>query len=300
VFALRACNVKLEARREDQRSRRETLHLTGLRESVGQVAPIETARAKSASVDALTLLANQEMQCAQFKIGLAVLTGWTIQRIDTTFGASPEWATTTKAPHAPALSAQVGLPGRVLLRHPTVMSTLRSADAAFEDIGSAKAARYPSLSLSAVLGQSWLRALGHSSNTDSWSLGSALSGVLFDNGAGNANIAAAQARYKLALAQLESTVRTSIQEIENSLSSLANAQERERLSQEGFLAAKQLLDGSQASYHGGRMSLFELEDARRSFNNAVIARIDAHKDRAQSWVALVKATGNAIEFQLSP
>jgi outer membrane protein TolC len=39
------------------------------------------------------------------------------------------------------------------------------------------------------------------------------------------------------------------------------------------------------------MSLFELEDARRGFNNAQLALISAQRDRARAWVALMKATG---------
>jgi outer membrane protein TolC len=59
----------------------------------------------------------------------------------------------------------------------------------------------------------------------------------------------------------------------------------------GSAAAAQLLGASVASHQAGRMSLFELEDARRGFNNAQLALISAQRDRARAWVALMKATG---------
>jgi outer membrane protein, multidrug efflux system len=295
VFALRACNAKLAARKEDARSRQETLRLTALRESVGQVAPIETARAKSAAIDSATQVANADAQCAQLKNALVTLSGWTIAQLDEAFqtNAPTENARIVAAPP----KSELAVPAAILLQHPNVRAALRSADAAFEDIGSAEAARYPSLNLSALLGQSWIRALGRTTNSDSWSLGGSLTGSLFDGGAANANARAARSRYAQAIATLDGTVRSTTQDIENALVTLANAEGRDELSKDAVAAAKQLLVGSEASYRAGRMSLFELEDVRRSYNNANVSRIDAERDVAQTWVALVKATGSALDIK---
>jgi outer membrane protein, multidrug efflux system len=298
TLALVACNAKLVARNEDVRSRQHTQRLTALRESVGQVAPIDTARATSSTVESSTQLAFTASQCAQLKNSLVSLTGWTMTRLDETLATK----TSQKAGRIVASppGSELALPATILIRHPSVVSALRTADAAFEDLGGAEAARYPSLSLSALLGQSWIRALGQTSNSNSWSLGGSLIGTLFDGGASKANARAAQARYAQAIAQLDSTVRSTTLDIENALLTLANAQTREQLSEDGLSASKQLLVGSEASYRAGRMSLFELEDARRSYNNAVVARIDAERDHAQAWVSLVKATGNGLHVSVAP
>jgi outer membrane protein, multidrug efflux system len=298
TLALVACNAKLVARNEDVRSRQHTQRLTSLRESVGQVAPIDTARAKSSTVESSTQLAITASQCAQLKNSLVSLTGWTMTRLDETLATK----TSQKAGRIVASppGSELALPATILIGHPSVVSALRTADAACEDLGGAEAARYPSLSLSALLGQSWIRALGQTSNSNSWSLGGSLIGTLFDGGASKANARAAQARYAQAIAQLDSTVRSTTLDIENALLTLANAQTREQLSEDGLSASKQLLVGSEASYRAGRMSLFELEDARRSYNNAVVARIDAERDHAQAWVSLVKATGNGLHVSVAP
>ncbi len=298
AFALRACNAKLTARKEDARSRQETLRLTALRETVGQVAPIDAARAKSAAVDSETQVANADAQCVQLKNALVTLSGWSIARLDAVFAANSRIGNARRLAAPP--NGELAVPAAILPLHPNVRAALRSADAAFEDIGSAEAARYPSLNLSALLSQSWIRALGRTTNSDSWSLGGSLTGSLFDGGAANANVHATRARYAQAVAQLESTLRSTTQDIENALVTLANAEARDQLSKDAVTAAKQLLVGSEASYRAGRMSLFELEDARRSYNNAIVSRIDAERDLAQNWVALVKATGNALDIKTLP
>lgn len=287
-----ACNAKLLARNEDVRSRHETQRLTALRESVGQVAPIETARAKSGTVESLTQLANTVSQCTQLRNSLLSLTGWTMTRLDQAFAEHANQRAGRSVATSPR--SELAVPATILMRHPSVVSALRVADAAFEELGAAEAARYPSLNLSALLGQSWIRTLAQTTRRDSWSLGGSLIGTLFDAGAGKANARAAQARYAQAIAQLDSAVRTTTLDIENALVVLANAEAREQPTQEGLTAAKQLLVGSEASYRAGRMSLFELEDARRTYNNAVVARIDVERDRTQAWVSLVKATGSGI------
>jgi outer membrane protein, multidrug efflux system len=291
---LRACHAKEAARKVDTQSRLETLRLTALRESVGQVAGIEVARARSAVLESATLHMNATGQCALLKNALVALSGWSVEQLDAAFIPAFS-AKRTQVIGAPP-NSQLTVPAKVLMVHPAVRAALRTADAAYEELGQAQAARYPSFNLSALLGQSWIRVLGRSSNADAWSAGGSLLGSLFDGGAAKASAQAARARYTQAMAQLESTLRSSTQEIENALVNLGNAQSRDDLTRDGLSATQQLFSGSEASYRAGRMSLFELEDAHRSYNNAIIARIDAERDLAQTWVVLVKATGNALTY----
>jgi outer membrane protein, multidrug efflux system len=293
VLNSRACTAKLAARQDDYRSRQQTLELTSLRESVGQVAPIDTARARSALADSANQLSSNKMQCAQYITSLVALTGLSAERIKLLL-VETHVNVARKIPEPPR--STLALPATVLARHPSVVTALRNADAAYEDIGGAEAARLPSLSLSGLLGSTWLRAAGTSTRSTSWSIGPSLTGSLWDGGAGRANADAARARHAEAIAQLESAVRNAAEEIENALSQLASAEAREGYSTDGLTASQQLLSGSEASFQVGRMSLFELEDTRRTYNNAVAAYVDAMRDRSLAWVALVKATANAMEF----
>lgn len=288
TIAARACATLAAARREDVRSRRAALQLTELRQAAGQVAPLESARSRSSLADAEINRVSTEEQCAEGEHQLVLLTGLPLAEVRRAL--SQQAAGAGRAVPAPP-PLQPALPATVLASHPAVVSAMRSADAAWEDIGSAEAARRPSLSLSALLGPSWLRAAGNWARSTSWSLSPALGATLWDGGRGAATAGAARARHAQALASLESTLRSAVQDVENALSLAEGAAERERLALAGSAAAAQLLSASVASYQAGRMSLFELEDARRSFNSAQLALISAQRDRARAWVAMVKATG---------
>ncbi len=288
TIAARACAAQAAVRREDVRSRRAALQLTERRQAAGQVAALDTARSRSSLHDAEINRVSTEEQCAEGEQQLVQLTGLPLAEVRRALGEQAA-GTGRAVPEPPPL--QPALPATVLASHPAVVSALRSADAAWEDIGSAEAARRPSLSLSALLGPTWLRAAGSWARSSSWSLAPAVSATLWDGGRGAANAGAARARHAQALASLESTLRSAMQDVENALSLAEGAAERERLARAGSAAAAQLLSASEASHQAGRMSLFELEDARRSFNNAQLALIGAQRDRVRAWVALVKATG---------
>jgi NodT family efflux transporter outer membrane factor (OMF) lipoprotein len=288
TIAARACAAQAATRREDVRSRRAALQLTELRQAAGQVAALDSARSRSSLADAEINRVSTEEQCAEGEQQLVLLTGLPLADVSRALG-TPAASNGRAVPEPPPL--QPALPATVLASHPAVVSALRSADAAWEYIGSAEAARRPSMSLSALLGPSWLRAAGSWARSTSWSLAPALGATLWDGGRGAAHTGAARARHAQALASLESTLRSAVQDGENALALAEGAAERERLAQGGSAAAAQLLSASLASHQAGRMSLFELEDARRSFNNAQLALITAQRDRARAWVALVKATG---------
>jgi outer membrane protein, multidrug efflux system len=141
-----------------------------------------------------------------------------------------------------------------------------------------------------------LRAAGLATRTTHWSLGPSASATLWDGGGGLAGAQAARARYTQALAQLNSSLRSAVREVENALARSASAEQRQVSALEGLAASQELLKSSEAAQRAGRMSSFELEDARRAFNNATNALIQAQRDRAQAWVAVVKASGNGAAF----
>ncbi len=287
---VRACRQREIARREDLRSREESLRLSALRERAGQIAPIETARAESAMLDSATQLSSATSQCATQVASLVALSGWSSTQIDSATAA------------ALAVGRDVGslaigptpadFAADVLAELPQVRTALRNADAAFEDVGAARAATLPSLNVSALLGTSWVRSLSRTIDSDSWSISGSLLGNLFDGGAGAASVAGARARYAQATAQLESALRSAAQDVDNALINADAAEKRAALNVQAKAAARRLLFGSEAAYRAGRMSLFELEDARRSANAAALAEIDSARDQAQAWVQLIKATAN--------
>nr|WP_242431973.1 efflux transporter outer membrane subunit [Burkholderia ambifaria] len=290
VLSLRACDNSRRVLADDIASREKTLALTRLRADTGFAPPSDRARALSGIATVRTNLASQQEQCARQVNSLVTLTGRdaaTVRREVIGPGTAVGFM-----PKAPATAPQ--LPATVLAAHPGVMSADREAAAAWADIGVARANRLPRLNLAAALAGQWIWAAGSSLNFATWSVGPALTGTLFDGGAGAANVSAAQARYRRAVATLQGTVRSTVEDVENALAAQASAHSRTVSASDAVDAAHTTLVAAEDQWKTGAISLFELEDSRRQFSSAQDAEISARRDQAQAWVALVKATGGAI------
>ncbi|RXZ32707.1 efflux transporter outer membrane subunit [Oxalobacteraceae bacterium CAVE-383] len=302
VLALRACNYALQVRDNDIASRDTELGLTRRRVAVGNAAPVDEANAGSNLANARTNRISQQEQCMRTVDALVALSGldaagvrdWVARPLP------PGAATAVKTADADLLmpappAFRPALPANVLLNHPNVVSAEREAAASWAEIGVARANRLPRIDLSAMLTGQWLSAFGQSAHFDTWSVGAGLSAPLFDGGSGAANVRGAEARYRQAVATLRSTVRTTVQNIEDALAAQQSAEQRIVTSQQATDAARFGLRANEARWQAGAISRFELEDTRRLFNSAQESAIAAARDRAQAWVDLVRASGNYID-----
>jgi outer membrane protein TolC len=171
---------------------------------------------------------------------------------------------------------------------------MQITEAAYEDVGVAMAARLPRFSLSALFGSQWIGVAGNTLRFSPWSLGGSGSMPLFDGGSGQANVDAASARYKQSLAQLQSVLQATVQEVETAFSNLRTAEQRESYAQQGIAAASQLFSANEASWRVGRISLFELESSRQVLELARRTLIVSIRDRSLAWVDLARSTGGGL------
>lgn len=290
VLYLRACEHTGTVLADDLASREKTLALTRRKLLAGSAAPADEARGISGIAAVHTKLAAQKEQCTRQLNALAALTGKDAATVrEQIFGTG---AISSFMPSAP--NAAPELPAIVLARHPSVVSADREAAAAWEEIGVARANRLPRLDLAAVLTGQWVRAAGSSFDFTTWSIGPALTGTVLDGGAGAANVNAAEARYRRAVAGLQGTLRSTVQEVENALAAQASAQDRTVSAGEAVTAARTTLRTSESQWQAGTISLFELEDSRRQFASAQDDEISARRDHALAWVGLIKASAGAI------
>jgi outer membrane protein TolC len=309
VLSLRACNHSLAIRDEDIASRETELSLMRQRLAVGNVAPVDEANALSNLASARTNRLSQQESCSILVDALVALSGrhaGTVRHLVAQPLSSRESPPAPAAPVAPASQVEAAtvmpsapltqpdLPATVLLEHPTVRSAERELAASYSEIGIARAERLPRIDLSALLTGQWIRAFGSTVHFDTWSAGPTVSAPILDAGLGGANVRGAEARYSGALATLLSTMRTTAQDMEDALVAQSSAEQRVGTSQQAVDAARVALSANEARYRAGAISLFELEDARRQFNSAQESSITAARDRARAWVALVRASGNAV------
>jgi NodT family efflux transporter outer membrane factor (OMF) lipoprotein len=307
AIALRACILTQEVLDRDIASRETELTISRARLALGSIAPVALATAQSNLASTRTDRIAQEEACLRLVDALVALTAVEAPRIRSLIAVNPPRAAAPGAgqarnepwlPVPPTLD--LALPATVLLGNPGVAAAENEVAARCSEIAVARAERLPRIDLAAVLTGQWIVALGSSTSFATHSLGAALSGPLFDGGAGAGNVRSAQAAYLEAVAQRTLAVRTTIRDIEDALAARQSAALRIETSRENLDAARLALDANAARWRAGAISQFELEDSRRQFNRAQQGAIDAAADRARAWVALMRRIGPAIDPETLP
>jgi outer membrane protein, multidrug efflux system len=294
----RACRVQLEITRGDQQSRRATADSAGVSERAGLTAPAVSALARASNADAEGRLAQQTSQCEQQLKALVALTGEAEPALRERLGATSALAD----PQRMAERLSVGaVPAEVIRQRPDVARVQRELAAAAEGVGVARAALWPSLSLSG----SWLRNRFSSSAGDTsfntWSVGPlTLSLPLTGRGGLNAAADAAQARYEAAGLAYAATLRQAVAEVEQSLVALSALQQQQSSSRDAVAGYTRSFDATQARYRVGLANLNELEDARRLKLNADSGAVALQLEQLNTWIALYVALGGGFDPLVTP
>lgn len=295
VLALRACRGLVQLAAADSDSREHTLQLTTLRQKAGFSTVAELARLQTSVASAQTTRASQQQACAQYANALVALSGEDVETVRklvespadpavNEYGIPDVWL-----PDAPAVAPK--LPASVIAGHPAMQSAMKDVQAAWADIGVARAERYPRLDLAAALTEEWISALGTSLHYLTWSVGPSLGVTVFDGGAGAARVAAAQARYDEATASLQGTLRSTVQDVENALAATEAAKTSRQAADDASDAAIVQLRAGQAQVRVGSINEIDFEETRRQALSARQMAITARREQARAWVALMKATG---------
>lgn len=283
-YNLRACEKLLAVASQDAASREDTARLTQLTADAGFQAPATASLARASAADARARATLQRALCDIDVNTLAALTAVGAPELRARLAAS--------APvPAPAI-AIASVPAQVLSQRPDVFTAEREVAAASFEVGSARAARYPRLSLSGSIGAANLRTGGEDIQTDTWTIGPlALSLPIFNAGRLAANVDAAKARYEAAAAAYRASVRQAVAEVENAMVNLNSSASRSKdaqVSLEGYRAA---FTAAEDRYKHGLGSLLELEDARRTRLAAENAVVTLERERSSAWIALYRAAG---------
>lgn len=258
-FELRGLQEQLRFTNLDLGTQREALKLVNARLEVGRGTALDTERATVLVEGTAATLPALESSLARARMRLAVLTGASPAALDARLA---EQKPLPGLPPTPL--AAIGSPQTLLARRPDVAAAeaqLRAAEAAS---GSARAALYPSLTLSGTLGLNAGRIgdLGDSASF-AYNLGGSLLWSLIDHGQRRAQIDAADARRDAALAQFDQTVLAALEETEGALVVFTRAQQRT----EHLFAAAQAAEGAakiaRARFDVGTIDFLALLDAER-------------------------------------
>ena len=185
----------------------------------------------------------------------------------------------------------VGLPSQVLLRRPDVMAAEFTLKAANADIGAARAAFFPSISLTGSLGKA-SGDLDHLfDGADTWSFTPSISIPIFAGGAHLAGLRAAKAGRDIALAQYEGAIQSAFRDVSDQLATRATIDDRLAAQTRTVAAASDSMTIAQARFDRGVDSLLTLTDAQRTLYGAQQQLIATRLVRELNLVNLYAALG---------
>ncbi|MBB6254511.1 efflux transporter outer membrane subunit [Nitrospirillum iridis] len=187
-----------------------------------------------------------------------------------------------------------GLPADLMLRRPDIREAEHTLKAANANIGAARAAFFPTISLTgsagtASTGLTDLFAPGSSS----WSFGPSVSVPIFDNGKNQANLDSAKATRDIDVANYEKAVQTAFKEVSDALAARGTL-DRQLAAQTSLVKSTQLTyDLSTKRYDRGIDSFLTLLDAQRSLYSAQQNRIAVQLSLLENRVTLFKVLGGS-------
>ncbi len=274
----------------------KSLKLTRAQHDAGVALQSDVALAESQLAQAQAAAVDLEATRTQLEHAIAVLTGrapaqFGLARLGADANANAGADATTALPlRLPATPA--GLPSELLEHRPDIAGAERRAAAANANIGVAKAAYFPQLTLSASGGFS-AATLGTLFDTPSrvWSLGAALAETLFDGGLRSARVAQAQAAYDVTVAQYKETVLGAFQQVEDQLALLRLLDQELALQDRAVRASRQAEQLALAQYRAGTGSYLAVVTAQTlSLTNQRTA-VQLRGRQLAASISLVAATG---------
>ena len=186
----------------------------------------------------------------------------------------------------------VGLPSSLLEARPDVRQAEQNLIAANAKIGVAKAALFPTISLTAGFGGE-SKDLGDvlKSAAGIWNGGLSLNLPVFDSGRLNSKVDQATAEQKQLLASYERAVQNAFTEVNDALVNLRQNTEREAALNASQSSASNALEIANNRYKSGYTGYLEVLDAQRVFNDASLAYVQSRQARLTATVELFKALG---------
>ena len=268
-------------------TREQSIKLTKLRLDSGVASELDFRQAQSLTENARATLAAQTRQRELDANALTLLVG---QSLPGDLLASMKGK---KLADLPAL-AQVpsGLPSDLLLRRPDVRQAEQSMIAANANIGAARAAFFPNVSLTATAGfvNPELSNL-FDSGSRYFSIAPSLYLPIFNAGRNRANLAVAEANEKIAVAQYEKSIQTAFREASDALVSRKTLKDQLDAQARQLEAEQVRYKLSDLRYTNGIASYLDLLDAQRSLFSLEQAVVQVRLTQLQNQINLYKVLG---------
>jgi len=281
-FDLRALDAELEIARKTRDTFQDTYDLFDRRLRGGAASALETSRAEVLLANASALIPGLEQRIVARENQITLLLGRPP-------GPLARGGSLTEQALPPAVPP--GLPSALLLRRPDVRVAEQDLIAANAGIGVARAAFYPTLSLTGLLGgvSPGLQDLFAAGRT--WSIGAGLLGPLFAGGSLVAQERIARARFDAARATYEQTFTRALGEVSTDLVAIEKLASEEAERSRAVGAARESVRLATRRYESGFSAYFEVLDALQQLLPAETALVVTRRDRLLALVSFYRALG---------
>ena len=288
---LRALDRQLDIARYTSRSLGEAARLQRIRFEEGAIPQSDYQQAEAQYRDAAARVPELEREIARQENFISVLLGGNPGPI-----ARGRDIDSLLFPMVPA-----GLPATLLERRPDIRQAEQQLIAANANIGVAKAAYFPSLTLSATGGyQSNSMANLLTLPNRFWSIGPALAQTLFDGGARRAQTDQAIAVYDQNVAIYRQTVLTGFQEVEDNLAALRILEQEAQVQDEAVQLARKSVELMTNQYKAGIVSYLDVITTQTTALNSELNAVNIQNRRLTASVLLIKALGGGWHADALP
>ena len=290
-FQMRGLDAEEDLLNSTVDSYQKALELTQTRSQGGVATAVDVAQAETQLETTRAQATDVSVNRSAFEHAIAVLVG----KPASTFSLPPLSLQTPPPPVPP------GVPSDLLERRPDVAAAERRVQEANAQIGVAKSAYYPNVTLlagggfeSGALGTFLQGASGF------WTLAGQASELIFDGGQRRGVTEQSRALYDKSVDTYRQTVLTAFQEVEDNLAALRILQEEAKTEDAAVTAAQRSLDLSTTRYRGGVTNYLEVTTAQSAALADEVTALNILIRRMNASVLLIKAIGGGWDVSQIP
>ncbi len=288
-LTLQADRRNLRISRETVDAQQESVDLVNGRFELGLSSELEVRQAEVALETARASQARFQRLVAQDRNALAVLVGAPLPPLPD----SPADELDRELAALPEIPA--GVPSAVLRQRPDIQQAEYNLKAANANIGAARAAFFPRITLTGSAGTASSELSGlFDSGSESWSFSPSISLPIFSGGRNRANLDVAEVRRDQNVARYEQTIQTAFQEVSDALQARGSFTEQEQAQNALVTATRRSLTLAEARYEQGADDYLAVLDARRELLNAEQELVSVRLQKLANRITLYRALGGGV------
>jgi multidrug efflux system outer membrane protein len=292
-FSLREIDERVVIARDTIKTREDSLRIFRRRFEVGTANRLEVTQVETLLTQAQTLGAQLEQQRAAQAHALTLLVGTPPAGLADRAKLDDERALVSDVP--------VGLPSDLLQQRPDIVAAEHRLKAANANIGAARAAFFPRITLTGFFGTASPELSGlFDGGTKAWLFMPQISMPIFDGGRLQANLDASKVRTDAAVAEYERTIQRAFRDVADALSAQHWLAEQIAIQRRAVAAQQERARLAQMRYDRGSATFLEVLDAQRDLLGAQQLLVQERRALLSSRVALYAALGGGSQHYGEP